>query len=193
MKHSTREICAASGTYPYPRALPFSGDALWFPSLSLPLLSPISSAQFRGINLERRPVKKMLGNIQVDSLTRNRRWRSQCVFRIHVERPVKEGIEVVRVFLSPQAEHVELTSREHSPPPTLIWSPPNQTYAYAAHTRRQQQRTDDVAAQDALLTGMIYTLSCRLLSGTQYTSVEIDGGRWKLYSASGLRARRCSV
>ena len=74
--------------------------------------------------MERRPVKKMLGNIQVDSLARNRRWRSQCVFRIHVERPVKEGIEVVRVFLSPQPEHVELTSREHSPPPTLIWSPP---------------------------------------------------------------------
>ena len=40
-------------------------------------------------------------------------------------------------------------------------------------TRGQQQRTADLAAQDAFLGGMIYTLSCRLLSGTQYTSVAI--------------------
>jgi hypothetical protein len=96
------------------------------PSLRLHL-SPVSSAPFEWIHFKEQPVKMTLNNLQgVDSLARNQRWRSQCVFRIEVRCPVKQGIEVVRVFPSLQVERAELTSREgtaHPPRPRGLPQP----------------------------------------------------------------------
>lgn len=91
----------------------------------LPLSSTVTTQQriVRVDTFEGRPVKPTLKNPQgVDSLARNRPWRSQCVFRIDVGRPVKQGIKAVHVFPGLQVERAGLTSREHSSSPTSTWS-----------------------------------------------------------------------
>ena len=105
-----------------PRALPFSGNATSRP-LSPPPLSPVSSAPFKWIHFERRSVKTTLNTIQgVDTLARERRWRSQCIFSIDVGCHVKQGVGAVGAFLCLQVERIQLISRGRSLPPTSTWS-----------------------------------------------------------------------
>ncbi|KAF8825119.1 hypothetical protein HHX47_DHR7000299 [Lentinula edodes] len=60
------------------------------------ILNPNTPAPFDWIHFEGRSVKTTLNNITgLDSLARERKWRSHCVFSVDVGRRSRQGIEAV--------------------------------------------------------------------------------------------------